>query len=786
MTQLIQETPQAARSIPVREVTETARGGWLAATTPMPVHRLSPEQALWPRYIEALFKSKYFILATILGSLMSAWLLMVVWPKKFESEAKLMIRVGRESVALDPTATTSQTLMLQKTQEEEVNAALDVLRSRRVAERTVDKLGAENINAGFLPSDNQATESGFKQKLKSLQATVKNNIIPILLATGLKEELSPKELAIMELQKTLQIKAERRSAVVSIRAFSKSPAMAQALAQTVSEEFINEYLEVTHNSGSYEFFSGQAQAANQSRSQLSEQKNRFMHERRLVTIAANQAILVEQLGTIQRDVITAQAELDQTLAEIDDVAEKLKAMPAEIVAEKKGSSDSTWSGMRQQVYMLELEERQLAAKYPADNPLLVQTREKLTGAQTILSKLESERVDESTTPNPLRMRLEEDLQRLETKVVGLRANLELRQKQRADVDQKISEILDSERDLEQIERDIKMADTRLDLLRQKNEEARVLSEMQADRISNLSLFQPATFVQRPASPNKKLLFAGIGILGLVGSASLVLFKELNSKRLRTVSDVERGLGLPVIANIGKVRSATVRTDRLLKLIRKRPKLQTEFRAILSDVMLSSHRSSQAGQRGKTLGVLGVESGVGTSTIAAALALVATEKCGFETTLIDANSENPALSKFFKLNGAPGLAELANGDATHEECVQKRSDGALSLISSSAAYKERQRLEVAPKSISAAIANFQETSDLVIVDLPPAISADRAVALSQYMDFVLLVVQSEKTDLPTAERIARRLVGSDRQVVGVVLNKSRRYMPNWLSRTIGLS
>lgn len=233
--------------------------------------------------------------------------------------------------------------------------------------------------------------------------------------------------------------------------------------------------------------------------------------------------------------------------------------------------------------------------------------------------------------------------------------------------------------------------------------------MQADRISNLSLFQPATFVQRPASPNKKLLFAGLGILGLVGSASLVLFKELNSKRLRTVSDVERGLGLPVIANIGRVRML-VRTHRLLKLIRTRPKLQTEFRAILSDVMLSPRRSAQVDLPGKTLGVLGVESGVGTSTIAAALALVATEKCGFETTLIDANSENPTLSKFFKLNGAPGLAELANGDATHTECVQKRADGALSLISSSAAYKERQRLDVAPKSISAAITNFQESSD----------------------------------------------------------------------------
>lgn len=714
-----------------------------------------------------------------------AWAMMLVWPKKYQSEAKLMIRVGRESVALDPTATTSQTLMLQKTQEEEVNSALDLLRSRRVAERAVDRLGADDINAGTLAGQSEAAEKSLISSLKSSIQSAKSVLMSVLLATGIKEDLSPRELAIMELDKSLEIKAERRSAVVSIHAFSATPEMAQAIAQTVSEEFISEYLEVTHNSGSYEFFSGQAAEANDARHALAEQKNRFMHQRNLVTIAANQSILVEQLGTIERDVINAQAELDQALAEIEDVAHKLTALPVEIVSEKKGSSDATWSGMRQQVYSLQLEERQLSAKYPDDNPLLTQTREKLTGAQAILAELESERVDESTTLNPMRLRLQEELQRLQTKVVGLKASLELRQSQHAEVERKVSEIIDSERDLEQIERDIKMADTRLDLLRQKHEEARVLSEMQADRISNLSLFQPATLVERPASPNKKLMFLAFAILGLAGSASLVLARDLNSPYIRTAADVERGLGLPVMANIRKIHSASVRTERLLKLIRKRPKLQTEFRAILSEVMLTPRGGAAQHLRGKTVGILGVESGVGTSTIAAALALVATEKCGCETTLIDANAENPALSKFFKLNGAPGLAELANGDATHAECIQKRDGGGLSLISSSADYRERQRLDVAPKSISAAIANFQETSDLVIVDLPPAISADRAIALSHYLDFVLLVVQSEKTDMATAERVARRLLGSDRQVVGVVINKSQRYLPRWLSTTIGL-
>lgn len=241
-------------------------------------------------------------------------------------------------------------------------------------------MGAENVNAGFLPSDSQAAENGFKQKLKSLASVGQRNDATDIVCLGNQRRFESQGTGGNGIVEDIadQGRASFGSSLHSC--FFEVTVNGPSPVQTVSEEFISEYLEVTHNSGSYEFFSGQAQAANQSRSQLSDQKNRFMHERRLVTISANQAILVEQLGTIQRDVITAQAELDQTLAEIDDVAEKLKEMPTEIVAEKKGSSDSTWSGMRQQVYMLELEERQLAAKYPADNPLLVQTREKLSGA----------------------------------------------------------------------------------------------------------------------------------------------------------------------------------------------------------------------------------------------------------------------------------------------------------------------------------------------------------------------------------------------------------------------
>ena len=102
-------------------------------------------------YLEIPFIYKRLIMVCTLIGILLGWGAIVTWPRTYESEAKLMIRVGRESVSLDPTATTSPTLTLHKTLEEEVITALEVLNSRQVAETVVDKLGAKAILSGELP-----------------------------------------------------------------------------------------------------------------------------------------------------------------------------------------------------------------------------------------------------------------------------------------------------------------------------------------------------------------------------------------------------------------------------------------------------------------------------------------------------------------------------------------------------------------------------------------------------------------------------------------------------------
>ena len=155
-----------------------------------------------------LFKREFLILCTLLASMLLAWLALIVWPKQYVSEAKLMIRVGRESVSLDPSATTSQTLMLQKTQEEEVNSALDLLRSRRIAERTVDSWRRRTSTTVLCPTDMPCNVTPLSRLLQPAMRFVDTTLPPLLVATGLKEVLSDRELAIMALTKRVEIGAE--------------------------------------------------------------------------------------------------------------------------------------------------------------------------------------------------------------------------------------------------------------------------------------------------------------------------------------------------------------------------------------------------------------------------------------------------------------------------------------------------------------------------------------------------------------------------------------------------
>jgi len=93
-----------------------------------------------------LFRNKKKVVFIPLLLLSLAILVILYAPRKYRSEAKVYLQVGRESVKLDPTATTGDTISMQSiNRASEIVTAMESLKSRGTIERAVDKLSPETV-----------------------------------------------------------------------------------------------------------------------------------------------------------------------------------------------------------------------------------------------------------------------------------------------------------------------------------------------------------------------------------------------------------------------------------------------------------------------------------------------------------------------------------------------------------------------------------------------------------------------------------------------------------------
>jgi Mrp family chromosome partitioning ATPase len=73
-------------------------------------------------------------------------------------------------------------------------------------------------------------------------------------------------------------------------------------------------------------------------------------------------------------------------------------------------------------------------------------------------------------------------------------------------------------------------------------------------------------------------------------------------------------------------------------------------------------------------------------------------------------------------------------------------------------------------------------DYIIFDMPPVSQISVTPRLAGFMDMVLLVIESEKTDREVVKR-ATSMLAESKANVSAILNKNRDYVPKRLSQDL---
>ena len=489
--------------------------------------------------VATVFRHKKKSLFAFVSILVLGICVILFAPRKYGSEAKLFLQIGRESVTLDPTATTGQTIALQASDRaNEIVTVIDMIESRGIAEQVVDRLGENTIlGRGQEGEENES----------SLLATVMDNTVG--LAIGMLKSIDPisdREKAILTIEKSLDAEAEQNSTLIAIQYKAKNPQLAQQVAQTIIEVYREEHLRLHRTSGSKEFFEEQTAALRTELDQAVDKLKDARNRMNIVSIDARRTSLESRFNDIESTRYDTMQQLSSAQAKVSDIRKQMQSMPERIVSEEVTVPNTGADLLRVQLYNLQVQMLEEQAKYQDDHPKLQATKMQLKEAESMLAKVSDDRVETTQDVNPNHRSLALSLAQAESDLAALEALWTELDKQRSTIVAELKQLNDSELEIDQLKRETQLARTNYFRYAENLEEARIDRELDNERISNVIIAQPATLWQKPISPNKAL----VGLLSLVGAfasvASLVFVSEMLDKRIYTEEQLEETLQLPVL------------------------------------------------------------------------------------------------------------------------------------------------------------------------------------------------------------------------------------------------
>lgn len=191
-------------------------------------------------------------------------------------------------------------------------------------------------------------------------------------------------------------------------------------------------------------------------------------------------------------------------------------------------------------------------------------------------------------------------------------------------------------------------------------------------------------------------------------------------------------------------------------------------------------SPLAGVRGPTgtarILFTSVESGSGTTVIAAACAMGLARNLRVETTVVEAHLARPALASYLGLPAVPGLSDVLVGRAQLSE-VRYQVPGCPSLFGvPGGSLRPAVAGEFADERARGLLAGLSDIGSFVLFDAPPVIDHPEVMSLLAHSDAIVLVLRAGTSQKSQAQRAVRLLEASGVPVLGSVLNRFRSDMP----------
>ncbi len=476
-------------------------------------------------FLNVIFKRKWLVLTFFLSTSLTVAAVTHFYVKPmYKANTQFLITPGRDQISdLTLAPNKSNVASFNPNSEEQIARSIELLAGRSLAERVVETVGP----LALYPKLKEETTS---------------SLFGIIMRPALDDQ-GLFEIAVERLMTNVSVEPAGKTSLINLSFKHEIPEMAEKVTNLFASLFVERQLGVLKNPKTDAFFKEQFQNLKE---KLSDSENKLEAIKRrygiVTTVKDAQDIALKQelsLRTILNETRSQQAEIVSRVAQIRQQLANTAENP------------STGSILRDKLTTLELQENEMALRFKAENPTLRTLREEIRLVRGKIAEQESTKSfgRTATATGSLFAQLQQELLRNEAEQKALRSREEAHASKLKEFQDRLNILEHISVEFDHLYQARQMDDQNNRLYQTKFEELRISNAMDAEKIGNVRVIEPARLPTQPVDSKIWLkLLAGV-LFGLLGGIALAQVSHLMSGRLETVEDVERQLNLPVLASI---------------------------------------------------------------------------------------------------------------------------------------------------------------------------------------------------------------------------------------------
>ncbi len=171
-------------------------------------------------------------------------------------------------------------------------------------------------------------------------------------------------------------------------------------------------------------------------------------------------------------------------------------------------------------------------------------------------------------------------------------------------------------------------------------------------------------------------------------------------------------------------------------------------------------------------------GEGTSTVVRHVARELKETYGLNPLVVEVRPPKSGLRRILNVGARPveepvEVAKAANGAF--------RQLGSISPIVVTCEEPEDRKKGGVSSVLTDLFREIETEYDIVLVDVPPLLEFADGIDAGHLVPRIFLVVEAGRTHYEVLDRVKSDLAAANIEILGVILNKHRRFIPGWIYR-----